>query len=73
MEHKQNHGPFLVLAPLSTLSNWVNETNKLWSLLNFLLRTIFNSMEAFDEWFNKPFASFKNPSAAASVPQQLHG
>lgn len=25
---KQNHGPFLVVVPLSTLSNWVNEFSK---------------------------------------------
>ena len=28
MEYKQNNGPFLVVVPLSTLSNWVNEFNK---------------------------------------------
>ena len=28
MEFKQNNGPFLVVVPLSTLSNWVNETEK---------------------------------------------
>lgn len=25
---KRNHGPFLVVVPLSTLSNWVNEFSK---------------------------------------------
>jgi SNF2 family DNA or RNA helicase len=28
MELKHNNGPFLVVVPLSTLSNWVNEFNK---------------------------------------------
>jgi SNF2 family DNA or RNA helicase len=28
MEFKQNNGPFLVVVPLSTLSNWVNEAEK---------------------------------------------
>lgn len=155
-EVKQNHGPYLVVCPLSTLSNWVNEANRwvpdirkvvykgspvtrkqiykeeietgrfqlllttyeyimkdkswlkkldwqyiivdeghrmknaqskftqtlgtqyhsrhrllltgtplqnslpeLWSLLNFLLPTIFSSVDTFDQWFNKPFAAFK--------------
>ncbi|CAN0349372.1 unnamed protein product, partial [Ectocarpus sp. 13 AM-2016] len=28
MEVKRNNGPFLVVVPLSTLSNWVNEFSK---------------------------------------------
>ncbi len=157
MEVKQNNGPFLIVVPLSTLSNWVNEASKwapdmikvvykgapdlrkqlyredvatgrfnlmlttyeyimkdksalkkinwqyiivdeghrmknaqskfaqtlgtmftskhrilltgtplqnnlpeLWALLNFLLPTIFSSVETFDQWFNKPFSQFKN-------------
>lgn len=28
MEFKHNNGPFLVVVPLSTLSNWVNEAEK---------------------------------------------
>jgi SNF2 family DNA or RNA helicase len=28
MEMKSNNGPFLIVVPLSTLSNWVNEFNK---------------------------------------------
>jgi SNF2 family DNA or RNA helicase len=163
IEYKHNHGPFLVVAPLSTLSNWVNEFSKwtpeimkvvykgtptvrkslfkeevesghfnvllttyeyimkdkallkrlqweyiivdeghrmknaqskfaqilgtqyvskhrvlltgtplqnnlpeLWALLNFLLPTIFNSVDTFDQWFNKPFASFRQSSVAMS-------
>lgn len=154
-EIKHNHGPFLVVVPLSTLSNWVNEFKKwapdlvlvvykgppqarkelykqemascqfnvllttyeyimkdkhvlrkyewqyiivdeghrmknaqskfamtlgtlytsrnrllltgtplqnslpeLWALLNFLLPTIFESVDTFEQWFSKPFAQF---------------
>jgi ATP-dependent helicase STH1/SNF2 len=157
MEVKQNMGPYLVIVPLSTLSNWTNEFNKwfptcvtityrgspqqrkdlyknfistkrfnvvlstydfvikdkaslkkttweyvivdeghrlknansklaqilgndyvtkrrilltgtplqnnlpeLWALLNFLLPTIFNSVESFDQWFSSPFDQFKS-------------
>jgi SNF2 family DNA or RNA helicase len=28
MEFKRNNGPFLIVVPLSTLSNWVNEFNR---------------------------------------------
>ena len=35
-----------------------NSLPELWSLLNFLLPAIFNSVETFDQWFNKPFAQF---------------
>jgi ATP-dependent helicase STH1/SNF2 len=28
MEYKHNNGPFLIVVPLSTLSNWVNEFNR---------------------------------------------
>jgi ATP-dependent helicase STH1/SNF2 len=35
-----------------------NNLPELWSLLNFLLPTIFQSPDTFDQWFNKPFASF---------------
>lgn len=33
-----------------------NSLQELWSLLNFLLPQIFNSVENFEEWFNAPFA-----------------
>lgn len=36
----------------------MNELSELWSLLNFLLPTIFNSVETFDQWFSRPFAQF---------------
>ena len=165
MEFKANKGPFLIVVPLSTLSNWVNEFNKwapdaikvvykgspderkklfreevepgrlnvllttyeyimkdkaalrkpcwqyiivdeghrmknaeskfaqilgtayqsknrilltgtplqndlaeLWALLNFLLPKIFHSSDTFDQWFNKPFAQFRNQTTALTNP-----
>ena len=34
-----------------------NSLPELWSLLNFLLPAIFNSVESFEQWFNAPFDS----------------
>lgn len=34
-----------------------NNLPELWSLLNFVLPTIFKSVKSFDEWFNTPFAN----------------
>ena len=34
-----------------------NSLPELWSLLNFLLPKIFESVKSFDEWFNTPFAN----------------
>jgi SNF2 family DNA or RNA helicase len=36
----------------------MNDLSELWSLLNFLLPTIFNSVTTFDQWFSAPFAHF---------------
>ena len=33
-----------------------NSLQELWSLLNFLLPHIFNSVQHFEDWFNAPFA-----------------
>ncbi|KAK9161195.1 hypothetical protein Syun_007536 [Stephania yunnanensis] len=33
-----------------------NSLQELWALLNFLLPTIFDSVQNFEEWFNPPFA-----------------
>jgi hypothetical protein len=32
-----------------------NNLGELWALLNFLLPTLFNSLDAFNEWFASPF------------------
>jgi ATP-dependent helicase STH1/SNF2 len=34
-----------------------NNLPELWSLLNFVLPKIFNSVKSFDEWFNTPFTN----------------
>mmetsp|Transcript_8308 Transcript_8308/g.12055 ORF Transcript_8308/g.12055 Transcript_8308/m.12055 type:complete len:1428 (+) Transcript_8308:66-4349(+) len=39
-----------------------NSLPELWALLNFLLPAIFNSVESFDEWFNRPFSTFSGSS-----------
>jgi len=40
----------------------MNDLSELWSLLNFLLPSIFNSVDTFDQWFNRPFSQFGNSS-----------
>ena len=37
-----------------------NNLPELWALLNFLLPTIFHSVESFDQWFSSPFDQFKS-------------
>lgn len=51
-QYTTRHRVLLTGTPLQ------NSLPELWSLLNFLLPTIFNSLESFDQWFNKPFAQF---------------
>jgi len=43
-----------------------NSLPELWALLNFLLPSIFNSAETFDQWFNKPFSSFGKSSSGGA-------
>ena len=43
-----------------------NNLPELWALLNFLLPTIFSSVDTFDQWFNKPFAAFRNQPNTAT-------
>ena len=43
----------------------MNDLSELWSLLNFLLPSIFNSVDTFDQWFNRPFAQFGNTGGSA--------
>jgi len=54
-----------------------NSLPELWSLLNFLLPSIFNSVENFEKWFNKPFANTgeevkMNEEESLLVIQRLH-
>lgn len=51
--YQSRHRLLLTGTPLQ------NNLPELWSLLNFLLPRIFSSVETFDQWFNKPFASFR--------------
>ncbi len=49
--YKARHRLLLTGTPLQ------NSLPELWSLLNFLLPSIFNSIDNFEEWFNAPFAA----------------
>jgi len=49
--YKSRHRVILTGTPLQ------NSLPELWSLLNFLLPTIFNSVDNFEEWFNAPFST----------------
>jgi len=51
---KYRHVPHRVILSGTPLQNSLRE---LWALLNFLLPTMFDSAESFDEWFSKPFES----------------
>eukprot|EP00299_Pterocystis_sp_00344_P019289 c9585_g3_i1.p1 GENE.c9585_g3_i1~~c9585_g3_i1.p1 ORF type:complete len:1293 (+),score=353.32 c9585_g3_i1:27-3905(+) len=46
---KSRHRLLLTGTPLQ------NSLDELWALLNFLLPTIFNSCDNFEDWFNAPF------------------
>ncbi|KAJ7071584.1 SNF2-family ATP dependent chromatin remodeling factor snf21 [Mycena amicta] len=48
------HSKYRLLLSGTPLQNNLTE---LWSLLNFVLPRIFNSVKSFDEWFNTPFAN----------------
>jgi ATP-dependent helicase STH1/SNF2 len=56
-KYSSRHRILLTGTPLQ------NNLPELWSLLNFLLPTIFNSVDTFDQWFNKPFQSFRQNNA----------
>lgn len=49
----------------------MNDLSELWALLNFLLPSIFNSVETFDQWFSAPFAQFSGSSAVEENADQL--
>lgn len=48
-----------------------NNLPELWALLNFLLPAVFNSAESFDQWFNRPFASFSKDSQNEEQQDQM--
>lgn len=43
-------------CPLCAGTPIQNNLQELWSLLNFVLPTIFNNVQNFEDWFNAPFA-----------------
>lgn len=49
----------------------MNDLSELWSLLNFLLPKIFNSVETFDQWFSAPFSQFGGSSGNDDENDQL--
>ena len=54
-----------------------NNLTELWALLNFLLPSVFNSTDAFEAWFNAPFAASKEDVALKEeeellIIQRLH-
>ena len=49
--YKSKHRLLLTGTPLQ------NSIPELWSLLNFILPTIFNSVENFENWFSAPFSA----------------
>eukprot|EP00428_Durinskia_dybowskii_P083329 CAMPEP_0170441350 /NCGR_PEP_ID=MMETSP0117_2-20130122/46848_1 /TAXON_ID=400756 /ORGANISM="Durinskia baltica, Strain CSIRO CS-38" /LENGTH=1297 /DNA_ID=CAMNT_0010701887 /DNA_START=433 /DNA_END=4327 /DNA_ORIENTATION=+ len=59
--YQSRHRILLTGTPLQ------NDLPELWALLNFLLPTIFSSVDTFDQWFNKPFAAFRQQGAGAGV------
>ncbi len=72
-EYTSQHRLLLTGTPLQ------NNLPELWALLNFLLPTIFSSVDTFDAWFNKPFAAFKsgatrnNASLHSATEEELAG
>ena len=49
----------------------MNDLSELWSLLNFLLPAVFNSVSTFDQWFSAPFAQFSGNSTSDDAEQDL--
>lgn len=48
-----------------------NDLQEVWSLLNFLSPSIFNSIETFDQWFNKPFAGTSSEKMEMTEEEKL--
>ena len=65
--YQSRHRVLLTGTPLQ------NNLPELWSLLNFLLPKIFSSVDTFDQWFNKPFAAFKEQGSAKAQALAIEG
>ena len=50
-----------------------NKLPELWSLLNFLLPHIFNSVTTFEQWFNAPFANTGEKVCKEIITKTNHG
>ncbi|KAL1923704.1 uncharacterized protein VTP21DRAFT_8684 [Calcarisporiella thermophila] len=48
-----------------------NNLPELWALLNFILPKVFNSVQSFDEWFNKPFANSSETKMELNEEEKL--
>jgi ATP-dependent helicase STH1/SNF2 len=51
-------------SPITTHPTPQNSLPELWSLLNFILPKVFASVDNFEQWFSKPFASFRSRGGA---------
>lgn len=65
-QYETKHRVLLTGTPLQ------NSLPELWSLLNFLLPSVFNSVETFDQWFNKPFEQFKSSANEPSTEEIIN-
>lgn len=64
-QYTTSHRLLLTGTPLQ------NNLPELWALLNFLLPSIFNSVETFDQWFNKPFSQFGGSTSENNADEVL--
>lgn len=64
-EYKSEFRLLLTGTPLQ------NNLPELWSLLNFVLPTVFSSMENFDSWFSKPFSGYSEDGIKLSLEERL--
>ena len=61
-EYRSRHRLLLTGTPLQ------NNLTEMWSLLNFLLPKVFNSINNFEQWFSAPFRNFRT-SGTSNTPQ----
>lgn len=64
-EYKSEFRLLLTGTPLQ------NNLPELWSLLNFVLPTVFSSMDNFDSWFSKPFSGYSEDGIKLSLEERL--
>jgi len=64
LQYQSKHRVLLTGTPLQ------NNLPELWALLNFLLPSIFNSVETFDQWFSQPFSKFGGAAATADGSEE---